>query len=145
MALDRISTTFVSKLIISARTARRPRLGNFAAHVFGHTEPISAGCSARNSPAIRNSTTAITGFSVFLGLFFEPHAWATAVPVDELADTPPKVVNALSSPANQCSCFSARNARTCSRRECPSVATNTNALIFVPPISTRRSPKSICN
>ena len=51
-------------------------------------------------------------------------------------------MNALSSPANQCSCFSARNARTCNRRECPSVATNTNALIFAPPISTRRSPKS---
>lgn len=34
-----------------------------------------------------------------------------------------EVVNALSIPANQCSCFSARNARTCSPRECPSVAT----------------------
>jgi hypothetical protein len=29
--------------------------------------------------------------------------------------------------------------------EWPSVATNTNALIFASPISTRRSPKSICS
>jgi DNA topoisomerase III len=41
--------------------------------------------------------------------------------------------------------LSPRNARTCSRRECPSVPTNTNALILASQISTRRSPKSICS
>src|SRR5262245_6872829 len=67
---------------------------------------------------------------------------ARGLSISTSAGTPPKDVNALSRPVNQLACCSCRNARTCSRRECPSVATNTNALTLAPPISTNRSPKS---
>src|SRR5215475_12699462 len=70
---------------------------------------------------------------------------ARGLSISTSADTPPKDVNALSRPVNQLACCSCRNARTCSRRECPSVATNTNTFTLAPPISTNRSPKSICN
>jgi hypothetical protein len=55
------------------------------------------------------------------------------------------VRKALSVPANQCSCRSARKARTCSRREWPRDATKKNTFFCSSPIQTLRSPKSICS
>ncbi len=48
-------------------------------------------------------------------------------------------------PSNQCSWRSPRKARTCSRREWPSVATKNDTGRRAPSISTRLWPKSICN
>jgi hypothetical protein len=69
-----------------------------------------------------------------------------AVIVDRISViTPPKCRNVLSRPSNQISWRSFRKARTCIRREKPSVATNRNTFVGTPPIKIRRSPKSICS
>ena len=62
---------------------------------------------------------------------------ARALSSSTSSGTPPRAAKALSMPSNPCSGRSPRKARTCSRREWPSVATKTDTGRRAPSISTR--------